>query len=74
MGAVLAMTKIVRRTDNDEVLELACKVISACQGPLASGGVISQWTYGDHTLKIKQGTLGDGLGAQVWTVAHLLCR
>ncbi len=30
--------------------------------------------YGGIPLVLKEGALGDGVGAKVWTVAHTLCR
>lgn len=30
--------------------------------------------YGELSIDIKEGALGDGLGARVWVVAHTLCR
>ena len=30
--------------------------------------------YGALSINIKEGALGDGLGARVWVVAHTLCR
>lgn len=30
--------------------------------------------YGGLSVNIKEGPLGDGLGARVWVVAHTLCR
>jgi len=35
---------------------------------------VSDFTYGGMTVRIREGALGDGLGAKVWTVAHMLCR
>lgn len=30
--------------------------------------------YNGVPVLIKEGALGDGVGAKVWTVAHTLCR
>lgn len=30
--------------------------------------------YGGVPVVLKEGALGDGVGAKVWTVAHTLCR
>ena len=30
--------------------------------------------YGEVSIHITEGALGDGLGARVWVVAHTLCR
>ncbi|KAF5838415.1 hypothetical protein DUNSADRAFT_2884 [Dunaliella salina] len=49
-------------------------IISACSGPLAAGGKVSNFRYGKTSVRIREGALGDGLGAKVWTVAHMLCR
>lgn len=31
-------------------------------------------SYGNLSINIKEGALGDGLGARIWVVAHTLCR
>jgi len=35
---------------------------------------MSDYTYADVTVHIREGALGDGLGVKVWTVAHLVSR
>lgn len=35
---------------------------------------VSTVQYGDFSIMLKEGALGDGLGARVWAVAHTLCR
>jgi hypothetical protein len=35
---------------------------------------VSCFSYGPVSIRIREGALGDGLGAQVWAVAHILCR
>ena len=35
---------------------------------------VSTVQYGDISIKLQEGALGDGLGARVWVVAHTLCR
>jgi hypothetical protein len=36
--------------------------------------VESRFHYGDVTVVVRQGALGDGLGARVWVGAHILAR
>eukprot|EP00983_Pelagomonas_calceolata_P096344 1158118-Pelagomonas_calceolata.AAC.1 len=60
--------------DDDEVMDAISAIISACSGPMASGGKVSDFKYGNASVRIREGALGDGLGAKVWTVAHMLCR
>lgn len=35
---------------------------------------VADYEYGGIRLRIREGALGDGLGARVWTVAHILCK
>jgi len=74
LGAVQVLTSILRSTDDDEVMDAISAIISACSGPMASGGKVSDFKYGNASVRIREGALGDGLGAKVWTVAHMLCR
>lgn len=46
-----------------------------CCAVLCHGWVQAMdYSYGDVTVRIQEGMLGDGLGARVWTVAHVMCR
>eukprot|EP00798_Chlamydomonas_sp_ICE-L_P021572 gene21572-28567_t len=56
------------------MLDAASAVITACSGPMAEGGKLHEYDYGGVTVNIKEGALGDGLGAKVWRVSHNLCR
>ncbi|GIL54339.1 hypothetical protein Vafri_9920 [Volvox africanus] len=40
---------------------------------MATAGKISTFTYDNAVVHIREGALGDGLGAKVWMVAHMLC-
>eukprot|EP00887_Chlorella_sp_A99_P004659 scaffold4.g4659.t1 len=73
-GAVELLTKLFKRTDDEQVLDLASDVIAACSGPMASSRKLSTFTYGGHSVAIQEGALGDGVGSKVWTVAHIVCR
>lgn len=35
---------------------------------------VSSFTYGDLTVAVREGALGDGLGAKVWSVCHIMVR
>jgi hypothetical protein len=35
---------------------------------------VSSFSYDDVTVYIREGALGDGLGAKVWSVCHIMCR
>jgi hypothetical protein len=35
---------------------------------------VSSFSYDDITVYIREGALGDGLGAKVWSVCHIMCR
>ncbi|GFR48037.1 hypothetical protein Agub_g9869, partial [Astrephomene gubernaculifera] len=60
-------------SEDEEVLDAASAVIAACSGPLATAGKVSTYTYDGAVVHIQEGALGDGLGAKVWMVAHMLC-
>ncbi|KAL0036907.1 hypothetical protein WJX77_004594 [Trebouxia sp. C0004] len=73
-GAVSRLTKVLATTDDEVLLDATADVISACCGLLACGGKSSIVNYGGLSVNIKEGPLGDGLGARVWVVAHTLSR
>jgi Lysine methyltransferase len=61
--------------DDEAMLDSISQALAACSGPLASGGRASTFCYGNGLhAHISEGTLGDGLGAQLWSVSHILCR
>lgn len=35
---------------------------------------VTPYTYDDVSVSVKEGALGDGLGAKLWTVAHIMCK
>ena len=49
-------------------------IIAACSGPLAQGDRIKTITYGGHDVIVKEGALGDGVGAKLWRVARIMCH
>jgi hypothetical protein len=61
-------------TGDEGMMDAISAIIASCSGPMASGGQVRDYKYGDISVRICEGALGDGLGAKVWTVAHLLCR
>ncbi len=53
----------------------ACSIARDRLGVLLGRPQVSTYTYGPGvSVRIKEGALGDGLGARVWTVAHILCK
>lgn len=48
--------------------------LSACSGIMAASRTVSTFTYGSIPVMIREGSLGDGVGARMWTVAHAFCR
>ncbi|PRW59248.1 Nicotinamide N-methyltransferase-like [Chlorella sorokiniana] len=73
-GAVPLLTSLLKRTDDEELLNDISDALAACSGLLASGGKIRTFAYGGTPVVLKEGALGDGVGAKVWTVAHTFCR
>lgn len=77
-GACAKLTALLKRCspgeDDDDALEAMSAIITACSGPMASGDRIRTFQYGELPVTVKEGALGDGVGAKVWTVAHTLCQ
>ncbi|GAX79085.1 hypothetical protein CEUSTIGMA_g6525.t1 [Chlamydomonas eustigma] len=73
-GVVGLLTKMLSKTDDEELMEAAARVITACSGHMACGGKVREFTYDGIRVGIKEGALGDGLGAKVWSLAHVLAR
>ncbi|GAB4823863.1 hypothetical protein N2152v2_010909 [Parachlorella kessleri] len=73
-GAVPILTRLLKRTDDEQQLELASDIIAACSGPMATANKVREFSYEGVPVVIKEGALGDGVGAKLWTVAHTLCR
>lgn len=59
---------------DEKTMEAVSRIIAACSGPMACGGKVSSFTYDGVTVHIREGALGDGLGAKVWSVCHIMCR
>ncbi|GLI61473.1 hypothetical protein VaNZ11_003870 [Volvox africanus] len=72
-GVVPLLTRLLGLTDDEEVLDASSAIIAACSGPMATAGKVSAFTYDNAVVHIREGALGDGLGAKVWMVAHMLC-
>eukprot|EP00890_Picochlorum_soloecismus_P001574 jgi/Picsp_1/2417/NSC_05878-R1_protein len=49
-------------------------IISFCSGPISHGIRLKTISYGGHDIVIKEGALGDGVGAKLWLVARVMCR
>ncbi|KAK9841587.1 hypothetical protein WJX74_008328 [Apatococcus lobatus] len=78
-GAAGILTKLLAASspaDEDEESEtqLIAKALTALCGHLAAIHQEHTFEYGGHSVVIKQGCLGEGLGARIWAVAHLMCR
>ncbi|KAG1668386.1 hypothetical protein FOA52_004896 [Chlamydomonas sp. UWO 241] len=73
-GVVHELTKLLGRTVDEELMDAAAAIITACSGPMSCGGKVRAFDYDGCHVVIKEGALGDGLGAKVWTVAHVLAR
>lgn len=35
---------------------------------------VCSFSYGDISVRVREGALGDGLGAKVWSVCHIMVR
>lgn len=77
LGVVPTLTRIMKHVshdENSETMDLISSVISICSGPMAAGVRIRELKYQGIKVIAKEGALGDGVGARVWTVAHTLCQ
>ena len=76
-GAVPKLTTLLKRrgiSDDETAMDLISSIIAACSGPMASGVRVRTLHYQGLPVTVKEGALGDGVGAKVWTVAHTLCQ
>ena len=48
--------------------------LQRCKPPRLYLAQACAFSYEGVDVCIQEGTLGDGLGAKVWMVAHILCR
>lgn len=46
---------------------------STCR-PLHAPLQLHTFRYDDISVRVQEGSLGDGVGAKVWVVAHIMCR
>lgn len=59
----------------EAVLDALSTIISVCSGPMASGVRLKSISFDDmYEIIIKEGSLGDGVGAKLWLVARMMCR
>ncbi|KAG7675269.1 hypothetical protein Ndes2437B_g00460 [Nannochloris sp. 'desiccata'] len=76
-GAVPKLTSLLKRrgiVEDEIAMEFISSIIAACSGPMARGVRIRTLYYQGLSVTVKEGALGDGVGAKVWTVAHTLCQ
>uniref|UniRef100_A0A7R9VQG3 Calmodulin-lysine N-methyltransferase n=1 Tax=Chlamydomonas euryale TaxID=1486919 RepID=A0A7R9VQG3_9CHLO len=71
-GVVNELTRLLGRTADEEVMDAAASIITACSGHMACGGKLRRFEYGGVSVAIREGMLGDGLGAKVWSTAHVM--
>jgi hypothetical protein len=60
--------------DDGRLLDGISAALAALSGPTASGERLRWLRYGPHDVAVKEGALGDGVGAKVWQSAHAMCR
>lgn len=75
-GAVTVLTRLLKNSVDEEQVSLVTAAIASCSGPMACGGRVSTYSIsqGEYSLRIKEGALGDGVGAKVWAAALYLCN
>eukprot|EP00882_Tetradesmus_deserticola_P028274 GHRQ01031490.1.p1 GENE.GHRQ01031490.1~~GHRQ01031490.1.p1 ORF type:complete len:129 (+),score=17.93 GHRQ01031490.1:368-754(+) len=74
LGVTQVLTKLLANTNDENTMDAVSRIIAACSGPLACGGKVSSFVYDNIAVHIREGALGDGLGAKVWSVCNILCR
>lgn len=74
MPKLTSLLKLNGAGTDEDLLELISAGLTACSGPMASGVRVRTLTYNGVAIRVKEGALGDGVGAKVWTVAHTLCK
>ena len=75
--ALRTMKKIQGQLEDEVVVEMmddVSSILAACSGPLAQGNSIKRMCFGHHEIVVKEGALGDGVGAKLWQVARIMCH
>jgi predicted nicotinamide N-methyase len=71
----LAVRTLKKQPDLPEgTLNDLSTIISFCSGPISHVTRFKTISYGGHDIIIKEGALGDGVGAKLWLVARVMCR
>jgi hypothetical protein len=68
------MTLPWRSAADDAMLDAISDIITSCAGSMACPGKMSVYAYEGVSVRIKEGALGDGLGAKIWAAAHVMCK
>lgn len=75
MGVIDQLTSLLKRSDDESVMDAAADVITACSGAIAAPPQVSYFhCVGGGSVAIAEGSLSDGLGVRVWLAAHALAR
>ena len=77
LGVVQVLTRLLKKKsseDNDQIFDLISSIVSSCSGPMATGTRLREVKYEGIGVFVKEGALGDGVGARVWAVAHTICQ
>ena len=63
------------QADDEALLDDVSEALALCSGPMACRGRVLTCDYGGGVrVRVREGPLGDGLGARVWAIAHAFCR
>ncbi|CAK0787269.1 hypothetical protein CVIRNUC_010487 [Coccomyxa viridis] len=72
-GAVDALTILIKLNPGDEeLMDNACKVITACSGTLACSGKVHELHFGTAAVRLREGSLADGVGTRMWAMSRSL--
>lgn len=58
----------------EQMMNSVSSILAACSGPLAQGNTIKRISFANHDIVVKEGALGDGVGAKLWRVARIMCH
>lgn len=72
--AMRTLKRMHREGLEDEMMDDVSRILAACSGPLAQGDCVKRICFGDHEIVVKEGALGDGVGAKLWQVARVMCH
>ncbi|KAK3270562.1 hypothetical protein CYMTET_21045 [Cymbomonas tetramitiformis] len=72
--AATVLTKALTLTQDEELMDAISAAISVCGGALSRGSTSREFDFLGYKVRIKESSLGDGLGARMWGASYLMCK